>query len=106
MSSTIYPTGPKSKLPFGYTQVIDMFRDPIGFLMNLGKYGDIAHYQVHGISIYMLNNPDYVREVLVSHQKNFGKGRSVFFLKHLIGEGLLTSEGSFHLRQRRLAQPA
>jgi cytochrome P450 len=101
-----YPPGPKSKLPFGYSQVIALFRDPVGFVTGLTKYGDIARYQVHGVNLYQLNNPDYIRDVLVTHQKNFGKGRSLYFLKHLIGEGLLSSEGEFHLRQRRLAQPA
>jgi cytochrome P450 len=34
------------------------------------------------------------------------KGEGLQRAKRLLGEGLLTSEGEFHLRQRRLAQPA
>src|SRR6185436_10561047 len=36
----------------------------------------------------------------------FMKGEGLQRAKRLLGEGLLTSEGEFHLRQRRLAQPA
>ena len=34
------------------------------------------------------------------------KGRGLERAKRLLGEGLLTSEGAIHLRQRRLMQPA
>jgi cytochrome P450 len=34
------------------------------------------------------------------------KGRALQRAKNLLGEGLLTSEGEFHLRQRRMIQPA
>ena len=44
--------------------------------------------------------------MLVTNQRNFTKGRGLERVKYLLGEGLLTSEGEFHLRQRRLAQPA
>jgi cytochrome P450 len=44
--------------------------------------------------------------VLVTNHRNFHKGRGLERAKMLLGEGLLTSEGDFHLRQRRLAQPA
>ncbi|HKS29124.1 MAG TPA: cytochrome P450, partial [Pyrinomonadaceae bacterium] len=41
-----------------------------------------------------------------TRQQNFIKGRALQRAKRLLGEGLLTSEDSFHRRQRRLAQPA
>jgi cytochrome P450 len=44
--------------------------------------------------------------VLVTHNRKFMKGEGLQRAKRLLGEGLLTSEGEFHLRQRRLAQPA
>ncbi len=42
----------------------------------------------------------------MTSQKSFKKGRGLEQIKRLLGEGLLTSEGDFHLRQRRLIQPA
>jgi cytochrome P450 len=56
--------------------------------------------------VFLVNNPEYVREVLVTQQNNFTKSRALQRARVLLGEGLLTSEGEFHLRQRRLVQPA
>jgi cytochrome P450 len=44
--------------------------------------------------------------VLVTNNRNFIKSRGLQMAKRFLGEGLLTSEGDFHRRQRRLAQPA
>jgi cytochrome P450 len=56
--------------------------------------------------LVVLTHPDDIRDVLVTNKRNFIKGRGLERSKRLLGEGLLTSEGNFHLRQRRLAQPA
>ena len=69
-------------------------------------YGDIAHYQIGPQHLYLFNDPDLIRDVLVTNQKNFTKSRGLERARRLLGNGLLTSEGEFHLRQRRLAQPA
>ncbi len=58
------------------------------------------------VPIVLLNHPDYVRDVLVTREWNFVKGPGLERTKRLLGEGLLTSEGALHRRQRRLAQPA
>ena len=55
---------------------------------------------------FFLNHPDYIKDVLVTNHQNFIKGLALQRAKRLLGEGLLTSEGDFHRRQRRLAQPA
>ena len=70
------------------------------------KYGDVVFFKVGNERIYLFNHPDLIRDVLVTNQKNFTKSRALQRAKLLLGEGLLTSEGEFHLRQRRLAQPA
>ena len=57
-------------------------------------------------TVYVLNHPDYIRDLLVTHHARFKKGRALQRAKRLLGEGLLTSEGEFWRRQRRLAQPA
>jgi cytochrome P450 len=81
-------------------------RDSISFIENLARYGDISYFRMGPQDVYFLNHPDYVKDVLVTHQQNFTKGRALQRAKRLLGEGLLTSEGDFHRRQRRLAQPA
>jgi len=59
-----------------------------------------------GQHMFLANHPDYVREVLVTHNSNFIKGRALQRAKRLLGQGLLTSEGDLHRRQRLLVQPA
>jgi cytochrome P450 len=104
--TTLTPVpGPKSKLPGGF--LFAYRRDPISFLMRLAHdYGDIAHFRIGPENVFLLNHPDMIKDVLVTHHQNFIKGRGLEMAKRLLGEGLLTSEGEFHQRQRRLAQPA
>ncbi|MEP6707269.1 MAG: cytochrome P450, partial [Pyrinomonadaceae bacterium] len=69
-------------------------------------YGDICYFRFNGRDAFLINHPDYIKEVLVINNQNFIKGLALQRAKRLLGEGLLTSEGEFHRRQRRLAQPA
>ena len=71
-----------------------------------GSYGDISHFGFGSQSFFVLSHPDYIKDVLVTHNGNFMKGRGLQRAKRLLGEGLLTSENPLHRRQRRLAQPA
>jgi cytochrome P450 len=82
-------------------------RDAIGLLTRLARqYGDVVTYKNGPERVTFLNHPDYIRDVLVTHQRNFTKSRALQWAKFILGEGLLTSEGEIHVRQRRLAQPA
>jgi len=82
-------------------------RDAIGLLTRLTRqYGDVVMYKNGPERVTFLNHPDYIRDVLVTHQRNFTKSRALQWAKFILGEGLLTSEGEVHVRQRRLAQPA
>jgi cytochrome P450 len=81
--------------------------NPIRFFQKLARqYGDITYLKIGPQRIYLINQPDYIKDVLVTHNANFTKGRGLEKAKDVLGEGLLTSEGEFHRRQRRLAQPA
>jgi cytochrome P450 len=100
-----YPPGPGRSLR---TLVIyGPGRDPLAFFTNLARtYGDISHVHMAGEHLFLLNHPQLVKDVLVTNQKSFFKGRGLERAKGLLGDGLLTSEGGTHLRQRRLMQPA
>jgi cytochrome P450 len=99
------PPGPKRWLP--WTNLLAMRRGPLGFLSQLSRdYGDFAHFKIGPQNVVLLNHPDSIKEVLVTESHKFVKGRGLQLAKRLLGEGLLTSEGEFHKRQRRLAQPA
>ena len=81
--------------------------NPIFLFQHLAQtYGDIAHYKIGPHHIVFLNHPEYIREVLVVQNDNFIKERTVQRTKMLLGEGMITSEGSAHRSQRLVAQPA
>ncbi len=104
MISLDYPPGPRSILP---NKLLRKFMsDPIKTLMDIARtYGDICHFKFGSRHIYLLNNPYYIEEVLIRDHKNFIKSRGLQVSKRLLGEGLVTSEGEYHDRQRRLIQP-
>src|ERR1700729_3048718 len=82
-------------------------RDPLGYMPKLVRdYGDIVTMRYYNFRVYFISHPDYIEQVLVTHNRKFIKGRILRKNKQLFGNGLLTSEGDFWLRQRRLAQPA
>lgn len=81
-------------------------KKPIEFLTNLSKLGDVSTFRVGKVQAFLINHPDLVRDLLVTSNHKFIKGRALQRAKGLLGEGLLTSEREFHLRQRRMIQPA
>lgn len=81
-------------------------RSPIGFLTELAKLGDVAAFRMGSQPAYLVNHPDFARDVLVVNAHKFQKGRALIRAKKLLGEGLLTNEGESHLSQRRMIQPA
>jgi cytochrome P450 len=99
------PPGPRPLI--STSNLFAMHRDRFGFITRLAReYGDLVYFKLGPQPAFLLNHPDYIRDVLVTHNKNFMKGEGLQRAKRLLGEGLLTSEGEVHLRQRRLAQPA
>jgi cytochrome P450 len=87
---------------------LPQFRNnPPVFLQTLAReHGDIVNYRLGSQDVYLVSNPEWIKDILVTNQTNFTKSRFLERAKVLLGEGLLTSEGEFHRRQRRLVQPA
>ena len=105
LTPSTVPPGPRRRVPA--LNALRMGRDPLAFLTDLAqRYGDIARVPLGAETLYLFNHPDLIREVLVTQHRNFHKGRGLERARMLLGTGLLTSEDEFHLRQRRLAQPA
>ncbi len=99
------PPGPKPAFPGA--NLLALRRDTLGFLRGLAlTYGDLVHFQIGKQHYFLINDPEVIRDILVTDYRNFRKGRGLEVAKRLLGEGLLTSEGEFHRRQRRLSQPA
>jgi cytochrome P450 len=84
----------------------EFLHDPIKTLQSISsKYGDISYFKLGRQGVYLINKPDYIEKVLVYDHDNFKKGRRLQIAKALLGEGLVTSEGDLHTRQRRIIQP-
>ncbi len=99
------PPSPKRSIFGGH--FFEFRRNALTFLLkNAHELGDVFQFQIGPQRAYFLNHPDYIKDVLMTYQSSFVKGRALQRSKRLLGEGLLTSEGEFHRRQRRLAQPA
>ena len=99
-------SGPKGNLLLG--SMLDFRRRPLEFLLDAAEtYGDVVRFRLGPYRVYLVNGPDNIHEVLVAQQKKILKtdfNRSL--LGRFLGNGILTSEGDFHRRQRRLMQPA
>jgi cytochrome P450 len=55
---------------------------------------------------YVINHPDDIKRVLLSNHRNYTKGEGMDRVKILLGNGIMTSEGDFWRRQRRMMQPS
>src|SRR5918911_3541710 len=100
-----YPPGPHSILPNKLLR--EFINNPIKTLMDIAyTYGDISHFKFGRQHVYLINNPHYMEDILIRNHKNFIKSRGLQVSKRLLGEGLVTSEGEYHDRQRRIIQPA
>jgi cytochrome P450 len=104
-SAMKFPPGPPSSLIrslFGAMQ-----QNPLDYFTAMAqKYGDVSGMRIGKFRSLFINHPELIEDVLVNNARKYHKGRILRANKYLFGEGLLTSEGDFWLRQRRLAQPA
>jgi cytochrome P450 len=98
--------GPRGRLLSGVLP--EVRRDVLGFLSETARrYGDVVRYRLGPLTSFLITHPDGVRHVLQENVANYTKDHFSYSLaRRVVGNGLLTSEGRFWLRQRRLAQPA
>ena len=100
------PPGPKGHFILGVMREFN--HDTLSFIERCRDYGDVVRMRFLYIHAYFLYNPDDIEALLTTNAKSFRKAgslRSPFFAR-LVGNGLVTSEGDFWRRQRRLTQPA
>ena len=100
------PAAPLLKQRFPGEVLFTVRRNPIGLLQMMANLGDCSYLTVGPFVLYMINHPELIKELLVTKNDSFIKGRAVRLTQLLLGQGLLTSEGAFHRRQRKLVLPA
>jgi cytochrome P450 len=101
------PPGPRGNWLLG--SLPEFRRDMLGFYERCARtYGDVSSFGLGpGRRLCLLRHPDHIEHLLTTAAKDFGKRTYVLnLLLPVLGNGLLTSEGDFWLRQRRLMQPA
>jgi cytochrome P450 len=76
------------------------------FLDAARRYGEVSYFKIGPRHGFLVTNPADIRHVLQDNARNYRKSPLYDKLRVLVGNGLLTSEGDFWLRQRRIAQPA
>lgn len=100
------PSGPQGNFLLGS---INQFSEdqPVFLLESAKQYGDLVYVRLAHMHTYLVAHPDLIREVLVTQSDKFEKAPlDKQILGKFLGNGLLISDGAFHKRQRRLAQPA
>src|SRR5882757_7704313 len=98
------PTAPGALPLLGHG--LRFVRDPLEFVTSLRAHGDVVAIRVGTAKVLMVNHPDLVRKMLVDKAYAFDRGRQFEKLRPWWGNGLSVADGDFHLRQRRLMQPA
>jgi cytochrome P450 len=99
------PAGPRGGLIAG--NLTELARDRLGTLTRYaGEYGDVVALRMGPWRYLLISDPGLIEEVLVGRRASFRKGREYRLNRLTLGNGLLTSEGDWWLRQRRLMQPA
>jgi cytochrome P450 len=100
------PPGPGSRPPLDDLRTLQV--GPHAFMIRVAQqYGPILRYPIGPLAVYLVTDPDGVKHVLQDNHRNYDKDTFQYnMLSSITGRGLLTSDGEFWLRQRRLAQPA
>jgi len=102
-----FPPGLKRNLAFYVFSRFFRPGDPIRLFEYLtANFNRVSSYRIGPSQIVLMNDPELIREVLIVQPQNFIKERTQKRMKILLGEGLITSDGEVHKRQRRIAAPA
>lgn len=97
-------------LPAGLPWVglgLEYRKDPLGFFLRCANLGPVLRTRLVGTPIYVFNTSDAIEHVLVKNFRNYPK--DLFqerALTAVVGNSLITSQGDFWMRQRRMMQPA
>jgi cytochrome P450 len=99
------PPGPRGHLLFGSLREVQ--RDPLGLLRDgFREHGDVVRLRFGTTRALLLAHPDHIGHVLHDNHRNYDKHNVDYaLLRRLLGNGLLTSDGEFWHRQRRLIAP-
>jgi cytochrome P450 len=87
---------------------VDLLRDGPGFVTRLARRhpGEIVGFRLGPMTVYLVTQPEHVQQVLQTDARSYGKGSDIWkATRPLFGNGLVSSDGDFWRRQRRMMQP-
>lgn len=87
---------------------VRFLRNPLEVISeNIARYGDTYSFHLGGVQKGIMSaRPEIIQHVLQKNHRNYRKSPIHFDkLARFLGNGLLTSDGDYWLRQRRLIQP-
>ncbi|MFO0713877.1 MAG: cytochrome P450 [Sandaracinus sp.] len=91
----------------GVRNVLAMLRTPLEHLQRVSEaHGDVIDMPMLSQRWLILTHPDDVEALLVTHHASLVRDEFAVYLRQVLGEGLLTSEGELWKRQRRLSATA
>lgn len=106
--STLRTIPQAKKTPF-FGNTPAFVRSPLGFLEKMQKeFGHVGIVKLNLVSrdFFLVLTPEDTKHVLQENNRNYHKSEAYKVLAIFLGNGLLTSEGDFWRRQRKLTQPA
>jgi len=100
------PPHPK-KAHWFFGNVYYLLWNPIPYFKETtAQFNGIYRLTSRFLNLAVVNDPEYVKYIMQDNNKNYKKWFKNDVLEMVLGRGLLTSEGDFWRKQRRLAQPA
>jgi cytochrome P450 len=100
------PPGPRG------TQVLGFFgRSKAGTTLDFleqtaRRYGPIASFRILNRRIYIVDDAELIKEMLVTRQHSFERDSGAQLLRELLGDSVITREEPQHKERRRMLQPA
>ncbi len=107
------PSSPAAQLPYppgpGRLRVLRSFlnlaKDPLGFMDRAAAAGPVVRVPIGHERLVFVTDPALIHELLVGRYAELVKDRVTQKLAEVLGNGLVTSEGSFWRGQRKLIAP-
>ncbi len=100
------PSPPKISFFQALWKIKDFAANPIPSITKSMKiFGDTYTTYLGPNKVLLTQNPAHIQHILQKNHKNYHKSKIIKTLADQIGHGLLTTDGSYWLRQRRLIQP-
>jgi cytochrome P450 len=86
--------------------LLEYRKDRLDLILRLAREGDVTGLHFGPFPAILFNKPEHVHSILVQHAYGFDKGLAVHnTFRPVIGDGIFSSEGDFHRRQRKIMSP-